>query len=180
MARKKIKMEKKSHPEVVIEDLSLLNLVPYSDEHFISAVYDLSLELNNPYFKTPFVRCPNCNEGNNSVVVEFGVGAPNKIGNLKGFQATIGDIISWNSRTYKGLSIIKTKENGVFGLATAHFKNRRKESAVVERMIIPQKYRPIIGEMATYLANMDAVVYSKSRLLKIGEGKYPYAIKKKL
>ena len=88
-------------------------------------------------------------------MAHFGFGGANKIGNLRGFNATIGDVIAWYADTYKGLSIIKDKNNGVYELETAPFNVARKEPAVIERMIVPSIYRTIIGEMAEYVANPD-------------------------
>jgi hypothetical protein len=180
MVRKKITIEKYRKPEIVAEDLALLKLQEYNQTHFITAVYDLSLELNNPYFKAPFIRCPNCDKGSNAIMAYFGDGGDNKIGNLKGFQATIGDIIAWNSNSFKGLSVVKTRDNGIFGLETSHFEVSRKEPAVIEKMIVPDKYRSLLGEMATFLANKDNVVFKDAKLVRIGESEYPIAIKEQL
>lgn len=180
MARKKITTEKYREPEIVAEDMAILKLKKYTQTQFVTAVYDLSLELNNPYFKAPFVRCPNCDKGDNAIMAHFGDGGDNKIGNLKGFQATIGDIIAWNSNSFKGLSVIKTRDNGIFGLETSHFEVSRKEPAVIEKMIVPEKYRALLGEMATFLANKDNVIFKDAELIKIGESEYPIAIKEKL
>ena len=105
----------------------------------------------------------------------FGKGGENKIGGLKGFQATIGDIIAWKSDTYSGLSVVISKENGVFGLETSHFSVRRDEPAIVERLVIPQKYRGVLGQMAMFLANPSS--YPDEDLVKIGEREYPNVIK---
>lgn len=178
MAREKITTEKSSKKTVVAEDLATLQLKDYTSEHFVAAVNDLALHVNNAYFRTPFSKCPDCNKGNNSVMAHFGDGGANKIGNLKGFQATIGDIVSWKSDSHIGLSVVNSKENGVFGFETSHFGVMRKEPAVIERLIIPSKYRPILGKMATYLANKDKIEVKK--LVKIGEREYPNAIAKEL
>ena len=178
--RKKITTEKYREPEIVAEDMAILKLKEYNQPQFVTAVYDLSLELNNPYFKAPFVRCPNCDKGSNAIMAHFGEGGDNKIGNLKGFQATIGDIIAWNSNSFKGLSVVKTRDNGIFGLETSHFEVSRKEPAVIEKMIVPEKYRALLGEMATFSANKDNVMFKDVELVKIGESEYPIAIKKQL
>lgn len=180
MVRKKITMEKNKEEQIVAEDMAVLNLTEYSPSDFITAIYDLSLELDNPYFKTPFNRCADCNKSNGTVMVHFGCGSDNKIGNLKGFQATIGDIIAWNSNNFKGLSIVKSKDNGIFGLETSHFEAEIKEPAVIERMVIPNKYRALLGEMATYLANKTSPLFKGVELIKIGESEYPIAIKGQL
>lgn len=180
MARKKITMEKTIGKELVAEDFSAIQLKQYSPVDFTKAVFDLSIELDNPYFKAPFVRCPDCNKGNNSIMAYFGQGGSNKIGNLRGFQATIGDIIAWNSDSFKGLSVVTTKDNGVFGLSTEHFSIPRKEPAVVEKMIVPEKYRKMLGNMATYLANKKSKIFKGLELVKIGEGEYPSVIKEQL
>ena len=180
MARKKITMEKNSKESGALEDVSAMDLVEYSATDFVVAVNDLSKHVNNAYFKTPYSRCPDCNKGNNTVMAHFGKGGPSNIGNLSGFQATVGDVIGWNSTTYNGLSLVKSKENGTFGLESAFFAQERKEPAVVERIIIPSKYRPIIGKMAVYLANKDNVMYRNVETIKIGEGEYPNVIEKEL
>lgn len=180
MARKKIMMEKNREPKLVAEDFASMQLREYSPAELATAAYDLSLELNNPYFKAPFIRCPNCNKGSNAVMVHFGQGGDNKIGNLKGFQATIGDIIAWNSDNFKGLSIVKSKDNGVFGLETSHFEVSRIEPAVIEKMIVPEKYRKMLGQMATFLANKKAAIFKDVELVKIGESEYPCAIREQL
>lgn len=178
MVRTKIKAEKNTAEVAEKEDLAILQLKDYTSEHFVAAVSDLALHVNNAYFRSPFVKCPDCNKGNNAVMAHFGHGGDNKIGNLKGFQATIGDIISWKSDSHVGLSVVKSKENGVFGLETSHFGVMRKEPAVIERLIIPSKYRPILGQMATYLANKENSEVKD--LVKIGEREYPSAIAKEL
>jgi hypothetical protein len=147
---------------------------------FLVAACDLSIQLDNPYFKTPYNRCPDCNKGNNSALVYFGVAGKNKIGNLKKFNATVGDLISWNSDTYKGLSVIKSKENGVYELETSPFDTPRMEPAVVERMVIPTKYREAIDEMADYLANIGIDMQIIKAFSKIGDREYPDVIAKKL
>lgn len=178
MAREKITTEKKSTKSVVAEDLAAIQLKDYTSEHFVAAVTDLALHVNNAYFRAPFSKCPDCNKGNNTVMAYFGDGGANKIGNLKGFQATIGDIVSWYSNSHIGLSVVKSKENGVFGFETSHFGVMRKEPAVIEKLIVPAKYRPILGKMATYLANKENIEVKK--LVKIGEREYPSAITKEL
>lgn len=178
MAREKITTEKSAPKTIVTEDVAALQLKDYTSEHFIAAVSDLALHVNNAYFRTPFTKCPDCNKGNNAIMAHFGDGGANKIGNLKGFQATIGDIISWKSDNHIGISVVKSKENGVFGLETSHFGVMRKEPAVIEKLIVPSKYRPILGKMAVYLANKDEI--SAEKLVKIGEREYPSAIAKEL
>ena len=177
---KKLEAEKGSEPKIVAEDNAVKEEVKkkYSSQHLIEAIEDVSIEVNNAYFRTPYNRCPNCNKGNNAVMGHFGLDGNNKLGNLKGFQATIGDVIAWSSDTYKGLSIVKGKENGVFELETSPFDTPRKEPAVIERMVVPSALRPIIGEMATYLANKE--LYNDVELVKIGKREYPNAIKRKL
>jgi len=155
-----------------------VQLNKYSIEQFIQATFDLSLKVNNAYFKAPFVRCPNCDKSNSTILAYFGEGGKNKIGNLKGFNATIGDVIGWKSATYSGLSIVKNKNNGVFELETEHFNVPRREPAIIERMIVPSMYRKIIEEMATYLANKEN--YKKMKLVEIGKTEYPDVIEKKL
>lgn len=172
-------MAKKKKEEIIIDGSEYVQK-EYSPEDFAIAVNDLSLLVNNAYFRTPFARCPDCNKGMNTIMAHFGKGAANKIGNLIGFQATIGDVIAWNSPTFKGLSVVKTKDNGVFGLETFGFTPERKEPAVIEKIIIPSKYRPLIGKMATYLANKNSPEYAEVELVKIGESEYPIAIKKEL
>lgn len=174
---KKIEAELNADLKEVKEDVAIKEKKSYSIESLVIAINDLSLELNNPYFKAPFNRCPDCNKGNNTILAHFGVNGKNKIGNLKGFQATIGDVIAWYGQTYKGISIVKGKNNGVFELETSPFEIARKEPAVVERMVIPEKYRSILGEMATYLSNKDLY---KGDLTTIGEGEYPNVIRTKL
>lgn len=154
------------------------NLKDYTQEQFIMAVLDLASHVNNAYFRTPFNKCPDCNKGNNAVMAHFGASGNNKIGNLSGFQATIGDIISWNSSTFKGISVVKSKQNGVFELETSPFNEARKEPAIIERLVVPAKYRPILGDMAKYLANKD--ILDVKKLTQIGEREYPNAIAKKL
>lgn len=178
MGRKKITTEKGSIPVTVKEEISIKELKPYSQDNLSIAINDLALHIDNAYFRSPFNRCPDCNKGNNSVLAYFGDGATNKIGNLKGFQATIGDIMSWNSPTYKGLSIIKSKSNGIFELETACFDRPCREPAIIERMVVPNMYRPIIGEMATYLTNIDC--FKSKKTVKVGEREYPVDIIKKL
>jgi len=180
MIKKKTTTEKNYKPELVMEDFASMQLKKYSPIDFTRAVLDLSLELNNPYFKAPFVRCPDCNKDNNAIMAYFGQGGNNKIGNLKGFQATLGDVIAWNSDSFKGLSVVKSKDNGIFGLSTEHFDIPRKEPAVIEKMIIPEKYRKMLGYMATYLANKKSKIFKSIELVKIGEGEYPCVIKKEL
>ena len=111
-------------------------------------------------------------------MAHFGIKGKNTIGNLKGFIATIGDVIAWNSRTYKGLSIVKSKLNGIYELETECFDKELKEPAIVELMLVPNKLKPIIEEMATYLANKD--LYKGVELVKIGDEEYPNAFREKL
>lgn len=182
MARKKaekFEAEKGSELKTVAEDEAIkTDKKKYTTEQLIKVIEDVSLEVNNAYFRTPYNRCPDCNKGNNTVMAYFGEDGASKIGNLRGFQATIGDLIAWSSLTYKGLSFVKSKLNGVFELETSPFLVARREPAVIEKMLIPAKYRPIIGQMAEYLANPD--LYADEELVKIGNGEYPNAIKTQL
>ena len=180
MARRKIQMEKNSKPKMVAEELAEVHLKKYSPEDFAVAVNDLSIKIDNAYFRTPYARCKDCDKGNNTIMAHFGIGGSNKIGNLSGFQATVGDVIAWKSRTFEGLSVIKTKDNGIFGLETSSFPAARKEPAVVEKVLIPTRLRPIIGEMAMYLANKDSPVFNNTELAIIGEREYPVDIAGKL
>lgn len=175
---KKIEMEVNSEPKVVKEDLAIQEKKTYTMENLVRAIEDLSVEINNAYFRTPYNRCPNCNKGNNNILAHFGILGKNKIGNLKGFNATIGDVIAWSSSTYKGLSVIKEKYNGTFTLETSPFDIPRKEPAVVERLVIPSLYRPVIGKMAMYLTY--GIQDENITLVKIGNGEYPDVIKAKL
>lgn len=182
MTKKKeaIKIEAEQNSEITIpkENLSIQEKKMYSTENLIKAMEDLSLYVNNAYFRTPYNRCPNCNKGFNNILAHFGTKGKNTIGNLKGFNATIGDVIAWSSPTYKGLSIVKAKNNGVFELETSPFEKPRKEPAVIERLVVPSLYRTILGEMAEYLENEykdeDTV------LVAIGKRDYPDVIRKKL
>ena len=45
-------------------------------------------------------------------------------------------------------------------------------------MLLPNKLKPIIEEMATYLANKD--LYKGVELVKIGDEEYPNAFREKL
>lgn len=175
---KKIEAERGAEPQIVKEDEAIKEEKKYEVSHLIMAIEDLSIKVNNAYFKAPFNRCPDCNKGNNTIMAHFGVGGANKIGNLAGFQATIGDVIGWSGNTYKGISIVKGKMNGVFELETAPFDVPRKEPAVVERMVVPSIYRPILGEMAEFLASgVDA---EGEDFVEIGKRKYPNVIAEKL
>lgn len=178
MARVKVNTEKNNNKDFTEEQAASCDIKGYTLENFLSAVMDLSLAVNNAYFKAPFVRCPSCNQGNNAIMAHFGHGGSNKIGNLKGLQASIGDIIAWHSDSFSGISIVKSKDNGVFGLESNHFDKPRKEPAVIERLIVPQKYRPILGKMALYLSNKEK--YKNVKLSRIGQGEYPSAIAKEL
>ena len=175
---KKFEAEIGSELKEVKEQTAIRDKKKYTPEQLVKAIEDVSIQINNAYFRTPYNRCPDCNKGNNTVMAHFGFGGANKLGNLRGFNATIGDVIAWSADTYKGLSIIKDKNNGVYELETAPFNVARKEPAVIERMIVPSIYRPIIGEMAEYLANPD--LYEDAELVKIGNGEYPDVIGKKL
>jgi len=184
MTEKKIKKGKKfeaeigAEPKEVAEQTAIKEKKKYTIEQLITAVEDVSVEINNAYFRTPYNRCPDCNKGNNTVLAYFGEGGTNKIGNLRNFQATIGDLIAWSSQTYKGLSFVKDKQNGTFILETSPFVVARKEPAVIEKMLVPSVYRPAIGLMAEYLANPD--LYENAELVKIGNGEYPDVIKRQL
>lgn len=178
---RKIEAERGAEPQIVAEDKAVKEEKKYEIVHLVAAIEDLALEIDNAFFKHPFKRCPDCaKKGNNTVLAYFGVNGNNKIGNLKGFDATNGDLISWYSETYKGISFVKSKDNGVFELETSPFNIPRKEPAVVERMVIPSKYRPILGEMANYLAKPLSAGCETMVLAKIGGGYYPDVIAKKL
>lgn len=177
--RVKFEAEKGAEPKQVEEMTAVKEKIKYSPEMLVAAIEDVALEVDNAYFRHPFKKCPSCyKEGMNSILAHFGVGGKNKIGNLKGFQATIGDVIAWNSDTYKGLSIVKDKNNGVFELETSPFYTPRKEPAVIERMVVPEKYRPIIRLMAEFIANPE--LEDGQELVKIGNGEYPDVIKGQL
>lgn len=176
---KKFEAEKGSELKETKEQTAIKeNKKKYTAEQLVKAIEDVSVEINNAYFRTPYNRCPDCNKGNNTIMAYFGFGGANKIGNLQGFQATIGDVIAWSADTYKGLSIVKDKFNGVFELETAPFVTARKEPAIIERMVVPQKFRHVIGLMAEYLTNPD--LYKNEVLVKIGKGEYPDVIKAEL
>lgn len=176
---RKFEAEKNAELKEVKEETAIQSpKKKYSAEQLVKAIEDVSVEINNAYFRTPYNRCPDCNKGNNTILAYFGIGGANKIGNLKGFQATKGDVIAWSADTYKGLSIVKSKDNGIFELETAPFIAARKEPAVIERMIVPEKFRSVIGLMAEYLANPD--LYEGAELVTIGKGEYPDVIKSKL
>lgn len=175
---KKFEAEIGAEPKFVAEDTAIREKKKYTPEQLVKAIEDMSVEINNAYFRTPYNRCPDCNKGQNAVMGHFGLAGANKIGNLKGFQATIGDVIAWNSDTYKGLSIVKDKNNGVFELETSPFHTPRKEPAVIERMVVPEKYRPVIRLMAEFIANPD--LEDGQELVKIGNGEYPDVIKGQL
>lgn len=175
---KKFEAEIGSELKEVKEQTSIKTKKNYTTEQLVKAIEDVSVEINNAYFRTPYNRCPDCNKGNNAIMAHFGYGGANKIGNLRGFNATVGDVIAWSANTYKGISIIKSKNNGIYELETAPFLVARKEPAVVERMVVPSKFRPVIGEMAEFLANPD--MYGEVELVKIGNGEYPDVIKAKL
>jgi len=178
MVKEKISLEKNSEPEIVKEDLAILKLKDYKVEHYLNAVLDLSEHVDNVYFKAPFQRCPGCHKSGSAVMAHFGQGGSNKIGNLKGFDATIGDVIGWSSSSYNGISIVKSKDNGVFMLESEHFSLDRKEPAVIEKLLIPEKFVPILTQMAIYLAN--AKKYKKTDLVKIGQREYPSVIAEQL
>lgn len=175
-ARKKITTEKNRPIEEVIEDKAIKSYLP---KHYFQALQDLSIEVNNAYFRLSFIRCPECNKKSNSAIMaHFGMNKKNTIGNLKGFSATIGDIISWFSDTYRGVSRVVGKSNGVYELEDVEFDIPRKEIAVIEKIIIPSKYLPIIEEMAMFLSY--PFVSDENELAKIGNGEYPSVIKSKL
>ena len=175
----KFEAEKGAEPKVVAEQKAIKPKVAYNPEHLVNAIEDLALEIDNPYFRHPFKKCPTCyKDGFNSVLIHFGTLRPNKLGVLDGFEATIGDVIAWTSEHFKGMSIVKGKNNGVYELETSPFVEPHIESAVVERIVIPEKYRHILGQMAQFLA-LNKDVY-KGELVKIGKGEYPSAIKEQL
>lgn len=177
---KKLEAEIGAEPKVVAEEKAIKEKKTYSQVALINAIEDLALKIDNAFFKHPFKRCPDCNKkSNNTVLAYFNCGGKNKIGNLKGFDATIGDVISWYSDSYKGISIVKGKNNGVFELETEPFDVPRKEAAVIERMVIPSMYRPIIGEMAEFLSQ-DLVITDFENYTEIGKRIYPNAIAEKL
>lgn len=174
--RIKLTTEKERPIEQIAEDKAIKKYLP---KHYFQALQDLSIEVNNAYFRLPFVRCPECNKKSNSAIMaHFGISKKNTIGNLKGFSATIGDIISWFSDSYRGVSRVIGKANGVYELEDVEFDIPRKEIAIVEKMIIPSKYLPVIEEMATFLSY--PFVSDENELVKIGNGEYPSVIKSKL
>lgn len=179
--RVKFEAEKGAEPKQVKEITAIKEKIKYSPGMLVAAIEDVALEVDNAYFRHPFKKCPSCyKEGMNSVLAHFGLGGKNKIGNLKGFQATIGDVIAWTSDTYKGMSIVKSKNNGVFELETSPFEIPRRESAVVERIVIPEKYRSVIGKMADYRAGNLPEGWSGVTVAVIGKGEYPSVIKEEL
>lgn len=175
--RKKFEAEIGSEPKIVAEDVAIRDKKKYTSKELVRAITDVSLSVDNAYFRTPFKRCPKCFDSS-TIMAHFGVKGKNTIGNLKGFSATIGDVIAWSSRSYKGLSIVKGKLNGVYELETECFDKELKEPAIVELMLVPNKLKPVIEEMATYLANKD--LYEGEELVKIGEEEYPNAFRTKL
>lgn len=153
--RKKITTEKGKEPQIVAEDNAIKieeNKKKYNIEHYLQAIEDLSVMVNNAYFKMPYNRCPKCNQGNNTIMAKFGIDGANTIGNLNGFNATVGDIIAWYGYTQKGLSMVVGKNNGVYKLATSHFERRIDEPAVVEMIVVPSKYKDLLDKMALYRA----------------------------
>lgn len=150
----------------------------YSQIHLITAINDLALKINNAYFRSPFIKCPSCSK-NSTILAHFGEGGADKIGNLKKFDVTKGDVISWKSDSFTGISIIKDKNNGVLQLETAPFETPRKEPAVVERLIIPEKYRSLLGEMAQFLADTEGFEHYAEGS-EIGEHIYPDVITKRI
>lgn len=175
--RKKIEVEIGSEPKIVAEDVAIKDKKKYTKRELVQAITDVSLYIDNAYFRTPFKRCPKCFDSS-TIMAHFGINGKNTIGNLKGFSATIGDVIAWSSRTYKGLSIVKSKLNGVYELETDCFDVELKEPAIVELMLVPSKLKPVIEEMATYLTNKD--LYENEELVRIGDEDYPDVIRRKL
>ena len=178
--RIKVAAEKGFQPEVEKED-EAITIEPekknYGVEQLLIAITDLSLKINNAYFKAPFYRCPNCNKSATTLLY-FGEGGANKIGNLKGFNATVHDLIAWKSPSYEGISFVKSKDNGVFELETSPFKVAKKEPGIIERMVIPEMYRPILGEMAAFLA--EGHTGGETDVTLIGDNWYPYAIAQRI
>lgn len=172
----KIEAETNSKPKIPKELKSIEKKTKM--DLYVKALEDLSFEINNAYFRTPYNRCPNCNKGFNNVLAYFGCNGSDTIGNLKGFNATINDIIAWSSQTYKGLSIVESKNNGVFKIATKPFNTPRKEPAVIERLVLPSMYRQVVEEMVAYLE--EEKKDEDMDMSKIGKGEYPSAIKRKL
>ena len=177
----KFEAEKGAEPKQVKEMTAVKEKIKYSPEMLVSAIEDVALEVNNAYFRHPFKKCPSCYKNSlNAVLAHFGAGGKNKIGNLKGFQATIGDVIAWTSDSYKGMSIVKGKNNGVFELETSPFEIPRKEAAIIERVVIPEKYRNVIAKMADYKAGNLLEGWSGEETVTIGKGEYPNVIKEEL
>ena len=175
--RKKFEAEIGAEPKIVAEDVAIRDKKKYTSTELVRAITDVSLYIDNAYFRTPFKRCPKCFDSS-TIMAHFGIKGKNTIGNLRGFSATIGDVIAWSSRTYKGLSIVKSKLNGIYELETECFDKELKEPAIVELMLVPSKLKPVIEEMATYLANKD--LYEGVELVKIGDEEYPNAFREKL
>lgn len=181
MIKEKVKFEaeKGAEPIVVAEQKAIKKKPSYNPEQFVNAIEDLALEVDNAYFRHPYKKCPSCYKNSlNAVLVHFGTIAPNKLGKLKNFDATIGDIIAWTSEHFKGMSIVKSKNNGTFELETKPFAEPHIESAIIERVVIPEKYRSIIGQMAEFIASNKEEY--KGELVKIGKGEYPNVIKEQL
>lgn len=177
----KFEAEKGAEPKQVEEMTAVREKIKYSPEMLVSAIEDVALEVNNAYFRHPFKKCPSCYKNSlNAVLAHFGAGGKNKIGNLKGFQATVGDVIAWTSDSYKGMSIVKGKNNGVFELETNPFEIPRKEAAIIERVIIPEKYRNVIAKMADYKAGNLLEGWAGEATVAIGRGEYPNVIKEEL
>lgn len=175
----KFEAEKGAEPTVVAEQKAVKKKPSYNPEQLVNAIEDLALEIDNAYFRHPYKKCPSCYKTSlNAVLVHFGTLAPNKLGILKNFDATIGDIIAWTSEHFKGMSIVKGKNNGVFELETSPFIEPHIESAIIERVVVPEKYRSIIGQMAEFIASGKDDY--EGELVKIGKGEYPNAIKGQL
>lgn len=177
----KFEAEKGAELKQVEEITAVREKIKYSPEMLVSAIEDVALEVNNAYFRHPFKKCPSCYKNSlNAVLAHFGAGGKNKIGNLKGFQATVGDVIAWTSDSYKGMSIVKGKNNGVFELETSPFEIPRKEAAIVERVVIPEKYRNVIAKMTDYKAGNLPEGWAGEATVAIGRGEYPNVIKEEL
>lgn len=175
----KFEAEKGAEPKIVAEQKAIKKTIAYNPAHLVNAIEDLALEVDNAYFRHPYKKCPSCYKTSlNAVLVHFGTFKPNKLGTLKNFDATIGDVISWTSEHFKGMSIVKGKNNGIYELETSPFTEPHIESAIIERIVIPEKYRSIIGEMAKFIA--EEKENYKGKLVKIGKGEYPSDIKEKL
>ena len=183
MTKDKVKFEaeKGAEPKKVAEQIAVKEKKVYNPEQLVQAIEDLALEVDNAYFRHPFNKCPSCYKTSlNAVLCQFGQSGANKIGGLRGFDATIGDVIAWTSEHYKGMSIVKGKNNGVYELVTSPFTEPHLESAIIERVVIPEKYRKPLAEMAYYLAGHFPEGREDATTATIGKGEYPNVIKEQL